>query len=958
MASFLLDRPTGPTSLSSQPLPTHHSTPPPLPSSSSPSSASSHLPFSLPPGTIALPGPNGSIVWAAPQPFPSQPSASSSPPSPYQLLPSSLLHLTQPGGAGNFSLPSTASLSSLPPLSQLSPPQSGQMQGGAGGLGMFPQTSLPLSSLNLSSLLLPYTSNLQPQPPVQPLGAPSAPPSLLTSPAFTSMQSQQSALNGGGEATGSTGSNAALLQLQATLLQVAQTGNPQAIQQLQGLNALMQQVGQQQPPVQPSPTAPSQSLLLPLAPLKDTAGYLSHSKHRSASLSPPMDGQQETSPNTTQRLVTSSGSSAFKPRGKRDRDDLGYASTSASGSSGGNSSSGSNQGTGSASPSPAHHSRHLSGGRTSRPPSLKSSVLRADVREAVAAAHLLDKAAQAKEKANHPSGSGSSRDDSSSRSSSGGSGGAKSSSSDEEQRSQEADDENDSEERNNKRRRRKPTTPPSSHKGHHPLHNFTSLEGMQPQQPSQSFSSLHPQSQSTDVSQLSKEQQANSLYSLYLPQTTPMTTPSSLPISQQLSHLGISDLLSGAAASETEKSQRAAALSALTSFLHSNPPTPVMPPQQSLQAGVDAQSQQLQLLHQLQLQQHQMRQLSAPSTLATGPSQQIHGIPLQLVSQHFAGHHGHSQHGAAESTSAGSSGSASGHSVTGNASGSGSGVPLDTLFTAPQASVVGVAPPGKKLRKKHIVTDRQRRAKIKDGMEQLRSLLSSQGSFTTDQVSIMMASVQLIQKLREELSALKSHTDQMRAELDQYKGQFGAISGVSSSQEASAAMLSALGIDAEQLAALGAAGALAPLSLITPESGDAASGDATMADKGEDSNGGSEDGGDGHHLSVKAVSSASDSSPSPSPSLSLSPSRSSPLVGHMAAMSMKSSDSSDSGDGQSSPSIDDAESENSSNSGGEASSDPSNADSHAYAESQQGGSDTPMVSSAVKDGGDEWQWTM
>jgi len=58
----------------------------------------------------------------------------------------------------------------------------------------------------------------------------------------------------------------------------------------------------------------------------------------------------------------------------------------------------------------------------------------------------------------------------------------------------------------------------------------------------------------------------------------------------------------------------------------------------------------------------------------------------------------------------------------------------------------------KKLRKKHIVTDRQRRAKIKDGMEQLRSLLSSHGSFTTDQVSIMMASVQLIQHLREESS--------------------------------------------------------------------------------------------------------------------------------------------------------------------------------------------------------------
>ena len=56
----------------------------------------------------------------------------------------------------------------------------------------------------------------------------------------------------------------------------------------------------------------------------------------------------------------------------------------------------------------------------------------------------------------------------------------------------------------------------------------------------------------------------------------------------------------------------------------------------------------------------------------------------------------------------------------------------------------------RKTRKKHIVTDRQRRAKIKEGMTHLRGLLLEHGSFTTDQVSIMMASVQLIHQLKDE----------------------------------------------------------------------------------------------------------------------------------------------------------------------------------------------------------------
>ena len=82
---------------------------------------------------------------------------------------------------------------------------------------------------------------------------------------------------------------------------------------------------------------------------------------------------------------------------------------------------------------------------------------------------------------------------------------------------------------------------------------------------------------------------------------------------------------------------------------------------------------------------------------------------------------------------------------------------------------------GKKLRKKHIVTDRQRRAKIKDGMEQLRGLLSIHGSFTTDQVSIMNSSVQLINRLRTDVINAKHQLGNLKHELDIYRGKYGTL---------------------------------------------------------------------------------------------------------------------------------------------------------------------------------------
>ena len=312
----------------------------------------------------------------------------------------------------------------------------------------------------------------------------SPPPFTSTLPSTVQQPQQMTVTDAGsGGSVVPTVSNAALLQLQATLLQVAQTGNQQAIQQLQGLNALMQQVSLVQG-TQPSPPQPQKSISPPLLPSVPTVTAAPHSQLlmsllpfasspplptgesisanalkglRSTSVSPVAD--QNDSPPSPHRFVNSGGSSAFKPRGKRDREEMqdsgGYSTTGVS--SGGNSSSGSSGSMGTTpSPSGGHH-RHLSGGRGGRSLSLKATHLRADVREAVAASNLL-------EKAKGKAGEGAlSRDEQSSRGSSGESSrGTKSSSSssDDEQRYQEADDEDDSEERNPRGGGRRPQQRP------------------------------------------------------------------------------------------------------------------------------------------------------------------------------------------------------------------------------------------------------------------------------------------------------------------------------------------------------------------------------------------------------------------------------------------------------------------------------------------------------------------
>jgi hypothetical protein len=377
---------------------------------------------------------------------------------------------------------------------------------------------------------------------------------------------------------------------------------------------------------------------------------------------------------------------------------------------------------------------------------------------------------------------------------------------------------------------------------------------------------------------------------------------STQPLSQQLAHLGVSDVSRG---SENNQ-QHAATLSALSSFLNSNPPTPTLPPQSLLTDHNNSQAQSQ--AHQNYLLQHfqtphtpQTRQLSAPSNLTGTPTSStsaLHGIPLQIVSQHFASR----QHGqSTDSTSSGHASGGSGAVSSGNHSGS-SPSPQPPVVHAshiqPLDSLHSVTVGGKKLRKKHIVTDRQRRAKIKDGMEQLRSLLSSHGSFTTDQVSIMMASVSLIQKLREEVTALKTHTGHMKAELDRYKQQFGTLTALhpsTPSTSSTSTLLSALGLDATQVAALGDSALTILSAATTHSSGD----DSSMNDRKE--------------VKVKKDKDGKDDSSS---SASISPPRSSAsrspsLQSEMAAMSMKrsgqessdsqSSSAGSSGDDSSSP---------------------------------------------------------
>ena len=895
MALYMMDLSGAPslTSSASPPQPQPHalslspnSTMPPPPSSTATQSspfASQLAALGLPPGTIALPGPNGTILWAAPGPSPSAPPSysqqsqpqpqqqqSSLVQTPYGLLPTALLELSAAVGApqsaplsGGFSLNGAASSS---PLSSLHASLSQMPQPlAAASHSQLPkafQPSLPLSSLNLSSLL-PYATAPQPVAPVQPLG-------------------------GGKDASSAASaqaSSSALLQLQATLLQVAQTGNTQAIQQLQGLNALMTQFAQSQPQPLP-PSAPPAKASLHLSPFAQassgsgsdsngggcgSSGYNSAGT-RSTSVSPLTESAQDLSPPSGHRLLIS-GASAFKPRGKRDREDSRGGNGTTSGSaSGGNSSSGSAPGSGSG----ASHHRHLSAGRGagSRAQALKSSQLRADVREAVAASHL-----------QRSKGAAGAKDDSSSSSGGQKSSSTGSSSSDEEQRCQEADDETDSE-RETKRRRRKissaapaSSSPPSTLKPH-PLHLFSSLDALQagtwaPAQ-TQPAASASLQQLLPEGAKLTKDQHGQPFVYLHNPQLPSGPAGNAQPISQQMSHLALLDVDQSGheVQGDASRASRAAALSALSSLLQSHPSVLTLPPQAALNAPPEpVHSQQLQFLHQL-------RQASAPSAINTpatsSPSGGLHGVPLHLVSQQFSNQQQQQQqqqHGvASESGGNGSSGAGIGvssgnHSGTSHAHSSVHGQSPDRVAPLAEPLHAPVGPGGKKLRKKHIVTDRQRRAKIKDGMEQLRSLLSNHGSFTSDQVSIMTASVQLIQQLRGEVSLLKSHTGQMRQELDHYKHTFGALSAIgaqpstATSSSPASSLLSALGLDAAQLAALGVEGNVAP------SADDAGDKDLRSAQR----------------LNVKDES--TDSNPSLSPTSS--PSRSPSLVAPMAAMSMQ-----------------------------------------------------------------------
>ena len=68
-------------------------------------------------------------------------------------------------------------------------------------------------------------------------------------------------------------------------------------------------------------------------------------------------------------------------------------------------------------------------------------------------------------------------------------------------------------------------------------------------------------------------------------------------------------------------------------------------------------------------------------------------------------------------------------------------------------------------KRQHQKSDKQRRAKIKDGMEQLKSLVSQHGKLESpDQASIVSASVDLVHSLRSEIAALKAEVDRARGE--------------------------------------------------------------------------------------------------------------------------------------------------------------------------------------------------
>ena len=77
-------------------------------------------------------------------------------------------------------------------------------------------------------------------------------------------------------------------------------------------------------------------------------------------------------------------------------------------------------------------------------------------------------------------------------------------------------------------------------------------------------------------------------------------------------------------------------------------------------------------------------------------------------------------------------------------------------------------------KRQHQKSDKQRRAKIKEGMEQLKALVSLHGKLESpDQASIVSASVDLVHSLRSEIASLKAEVDRAKGENQSMRGNRG-----------------------------------------------------------------------------------------------------------------------------------------------------------------------------------------
>ena len=82
-------------------------------------------------------------------------------------------------------------------------------------------------------------------------------------------------------------------------------------------------------------------------------------------------------------------------------------------------------------------------------------------------------------------------------------------------------------------------------------------------------------------------------------------------------------------------------------------------------------------------------------------------------------------------------------------------------------------------KRQHQKSDKQRRAKIKDGMEQLKALVAAHGRLDSpDQASIVSASVDLVHSLRQEIAALKSDLDRARGDAQAARGGRSGLDGM------------------------------------------------------------------------------------------------------------------------------------------------------------------------------------